>query len=310
MSTASFSSAPRLEMRRHRQIVRRGCRAVECRSDRRARRGCRAARLERRRQIDAGENPHRRLRPRRRRRSRIDGEAVRFADAGAAVAAGVRLLPQEISVMPDMTVAENISLADLPLKRRPWLSRRRSIPQLASAPARSSNSSALARSSRIAVRSILFSRRAAHYRDRARARRTGPHPGHGRADRGAHRKRSQTHLPHHPPTEGAVGRRSSTSRTTSTRSSRSPTVSRCFAMDCNAGLFDYGDGVARSGACRNARPRRRRSIRHWQPRAALRGAFSPSMALPSPGVSRRVVHGPARRDLRRFRTDRLRASRC
>jgi len=35
---------------------------------------------------------------------RIDGEEVRFPDARAAVAAGVRLLPQEISVMPDMTV--------------------------------------------------------------------------------------------------------------------------------------------------------------------------------------------------------------
>jgi len=49
----------------------------------------------------------------------IDGEDVHFANARAAVAAGVRLLPQEISVMPDMTVAENISLADLPLKRGP-----------------------------------------------------------------------------------------------------------------------------------------------------------------------------------------------
>ena len=50
---------------------------------------------------------------------RIDSEEVRFQDARAAVAAGVRLLPQEISVMPDMTVAENISIADLPLKSGP-----------------------------------------------------------------------------------------------------------------------------------------------------------------------------------------------
>jgi ribose transport system ATP-binding protein len=47
----------------------------------------------------------------------VDGEAVTFANPSAAVAAGVRLLPQEISIMPDMTVAENISLADLPMKR-------------------------------------------------------------------------------------------------------------------------------------------------------------------------------------------------
>jgi ribose transport system ATP-binding protein len=50
---------------------------------------------------------------------RVDGAEVVFPDPRAAVAAGVRLLPQEISVMGDMTVAENISLADLPTKRGP-----------------------------------------------------------------------------------------------------------------------------------------------------------------------------------------------
>jgi len=50
---------------------------------------------------------------------RIDARETRFPDARAAVAAGVRLLPQEISIMPDMTVAENISLASLPMKRGP-----------------------------------------------------------------------------------------------------------------------------------------------------------------------------------------------
>ena len=54
----------------------------------------------------------------------VDGGEVVFADPRAAVAAGVRLLPQEISVMGDMTVAENISLADLPLKRGPGFPRR------------------------------------------------------------------------------------------------------------------------------------------------------------------------------------------
>ncbi|WEK52011.1 MAG: sugar ABC transporter ATP-binding protein [Candidatus Kaistia colombiensis] len=48
----------------------------------------------------------------------VDGEAVDFKDPAAAVASGVKLLPQEISVMPDMTVAENIFLGDMPLKRR------------------------------------------------------------------------------------------------------------------------------------------------------------------------------------------------
>ena len=50
---------------------------------------------------------------------KVDGEEVVFPEPRAAVAAGVRLLPQEISVMPDMTVAENIALGDLPMKREP-----------------------------------------------------------------------------------------------------------------------------------------------------------------------------------------------
>jgi ribose transport system ATP-binding protein len=48
----------------------------------------------------------------------IDGEVALIAAPGQAVAAGIRLLPQEISVMPDMTVAENIFLGDLPMMRR------------------------------------------------------------------------------------------------------------------------------------------------------------------------------------------------
>lgn len=48
----------------------------------------------------------------------VDGREVSFASPAQAVASGVRLLPQEISVMPDMTVAENIFLGDLPMTRR------------------------------------------------------------------------------------------------------------------------------------------------------------------------------------------------
>jgi ribose transport system ATP-binding protein len=49
---------------------------------------------------------------------RVDGREVSFASPAQAVAAGVRLLPQEISIMPDMTVAENIFVGDLPMTRR------------------------------------------------------------------------------------------------------------------------------------------------------------------------------------------------
>ena len=48
----------------------------------------------------------------------IDGEAVTFASPAAAIAAGVRLLPQEISVLPELSVAENIFLPILPMRRR------------------------------------------------------------------------------------------------------------------------------------------------------------------------------------------------
>ncbi|MBE7201581.1 MAG: sugar ABC transporter ATP-binding protein, partial [Parafilimonas terrae] len=57
----------------------------------------------------------------------IDGAAIDFTQPGEAVAAGVKLLPQEISVMPDMTVAENICLGELPVRRSlglPQLDRR------------------------------------------------------------------------------------------------------------------------------------------------------------------------------------------
>ncbi len=48
----------------------------------------------------------------------IDGEPVAFAAPAEAIAAGIRLLPQEISVLPDMSVAENIFLPELPMRRR------------------------------------------------------------------------------------------------------------------------------------------------------------------------------------------------
>lgn len=44
----------------------------------------------------------------------IEGTSVTFATPQDAIAKGIKLLPQEISVMPDMTVAENICLGDLP----------------------------------------------------------------------------------------------------------------------------------------------------------------------------------------------------
>lgn len=48
---------------------------------------------------------------------RLAGRAVRYARPEEAITHGVRFLPQEVSVLPDLSVAENILIADLPLKR-------------------------------------------------------------------------------------------------------------------------------------------------------------------------------------------------
>ena len=48
---------------------------------------------------------------------RLNDQAVRYDRPEEAIAHGVRFLPQEVSVLPDLTVAENILITDLPLKR-------------------------------------------------------------------------------------------------------------------------------------------------------------------------------------------------
>ena len=47
----------------------------------------------------------------------LDGAAVTFASSADAIRQGVRLLPQEVSVLPHLTVAENIFMGDLPMRR-------------------------------------------------------------------------------------------------------------------------------------------------------------------------------------------------
>ncbi len=48
----------------------------------------------------------------------LDGKPVAFAATAEAIAAGVRLLPQEVSVLPHLSIAENIFMGDLPVRRR------------------------------------------------------------------------------------------------------------------------------------------------------------------------------------------------
>ena len=136
---------------------------------------------------------------------KVDGEEVVFADPRAAVAAGVRLLPQEISVMGDMTVAENISLADLPLKRGPGFRvvdnrtmREKSRALLDQLGFGSIRPDAEVKRLSVAEQRIVEIARALAG--------TRAHPRHGRADGGADRAGSEAHFSHHPAAEGAVGR--------------------------------------------------------------------------------------------------------
>ena len=46
----------------------------------------------------------------------IDGRPVDIRTPADAIAQGIRILPQELSIFPDLTVAENIMLAALPTK--------------------------------------------------------------------------------------------------------------------------------------------------------------------------------------------------
>ncbi len=49
---------------------------------------------------------------------KLDGRLVHFSSPLDAIASGVRILPQELSVIPEMTIAENILIADMPAKVR------------------------------------------------------------------------------------------------------------------------------------------------------------------------------------------------
>ena len=44
----------------------------------------------------------------------IDGNEVRFASAAASIAAGIAVIHQELQYVPDLTVAENLLLGQLP----------------------------------------------------------------------------------------------------------------------------------------------------------------------------------------------------
>ena len=49
---------------------------------------------------------------------KLEGLEVHFSSPRSAIGHGVRILPQELSVMPEMTIAENILIGDLPARVR------------------------------------------------------------------------------------------------------------------------------------------------------------------------------------------------
>lgn len=55
---------------------------------------------------------------------RINGRRARWSSPRDAIAAGVRMLPQEISVFPDLSVTENIFAGRFPRRRMPLIDRR------------------------------------------------------------------------------------------------------------------------------------------------------------------------------------------
>lgn len=55
---------------------------------------------------------------------RINGQRARWSSPRDAIAAGVRMLPQEISIFPDLSVTENIFAGRFPRRRLPLIDRR------------------------------------------------------------------------------------------------------------------------------------------------------------------------------------------
>ncbi len=60
-------------------------------------------------------------------RIKIAGQDVKFANASAAIAAGVAVIYQELQLVPELTVAENIFLGHLPANKFGWVNKKELI---------------------------------------------------------------------------------------------------------------------------------------------------------------------------------------
>ena len=115
---------------------------------------------------------------------RIDGEPVASRHPVEARRAGISIIHQELSLLPDRTVAQNIYLGDRADAGAGSLDRRGDAGR--SGPAAGT---LVVRHRPRSPRGRPLDRRAADRGDRQGACGRGPHPGHGRADGGARRRR-------------------------------------------------------------------------------------------------------------------------
>ena len=179
------------------QALSRRARARERSSRDRGARNSRAARRERRRQIDAAQDPFRRARRGCRRRSSSSASPSSFASPHDAQRAGIVTIYQEFTLAPDMTIAENVFIGREPGSRL-FVSWRRLAEDT-----RAITDKIGLRRDPMTPRARPLGRRAAAGRDRPRAFHAVAAHRHGRADLGAERNRSRQPRPHHP---GAQGR--------------------------------------------------------------------------------------------------------
>ena len=219
------------------------------------RRGARAGRRERRRQVDAGEDPRRGAPAGQRRAAHRRRSPPSCTARPPPRAAGIAVIYQEPTLFPDLTVAENIFMGRQPLRRRP-----------AHRPRRDAGARPRALFARLGVaarprpaRPRPVHRRPADRRDRqgALARR----PGHrdGRADRRAVRGRGRAAVRRRRARCARPGPRCCSSRTASRRSSSSASAVTVMRDGSYVLTSDLAGADRRRPRPRHGRPRPGRS---------------------------------------------------
>ena len=170
-SRARRRTSPALEVTRADQALSRASsRSTTCRSPCAPRRGPRAGRAERRRQVDADQYPVRHAPARRRHDPASTARRLRSRARATRSSLGIATVYQELSLLPNLTVAQNLALGREPRRLRPA----RSSPPCGATSdwrARASRPRHRTRDARVGD---SVARRAADGRDRQGARRRDP----------------------------------------------------------------------------------------------------------------------------------------